>query len=43
LAAAGADAVRKFWSESVVVPQYLNIVSRTAERKGLSLREKIAS
>jgi len=43
LAAAGTDAVRKLWSESVVVPQYLNIVSRTAERKGLSLREKIAS
>jgi glycosyltransferase involved in cell wall biosynthesis len=42
-AAAGADAVEKYWSEAVVVPRYLDIVSRAAGRKGVSLRQQVAS
>ena len=32
LGAAGVNAVNKFWSDTVVVPQYLDIVNRAAER-----------
>jgi len=34
LAQAGADAFQAHWSERTVVPQYLDIVRRTAERTG---------
>lgn len=34
LAQAGADAFQAHWSERAVVPQYLDIVRRTAERTG---------
>jgi len=44
LGRAGAEAQRRLWSESAVVPGYLGIVRRVAERRGLariveSLRE----
>lgn len=34
LAAAGPRALRERWSENVVVPQYLDIVRRAADRRG---------
>lgn len=34
LAAAGVRAFREHWSEPVVVPQYLDLVRRAAERRG---------
>jgi glycosyltransferase involved in cell wall biosynthesis len=44
LGRAGAEAQRRLWSESAVVPAYLDLVRRVAERRGLarvarSLRE----
>ena len=34
LAAAGRAGFQAHWSERVVVPRYLDVVRRTAERKG---------
>ena len=40
LASAGHEAFQSRWSDRVVVPQYLDIVRRTAERQG---RERLAA
>lgn len=34
LGQAGYDAYRRYWSESAVIPRYLDIVARAAERRG---------
>jgi glycosyltransferase involved in cell wall biosynthesis len=36
MGAAGREAQERLWSESAVVPQYLSIVRRVAERRGLT-------
>jgi hypothetical protein len=30
----GYDAYRRYWSESAVIPQYLDLVARAAARRG---------